>query len=85
MCKCCLFLTPHTDGNQFCRLVREALVELDLKYISKSVGKGSPRREELRERAGATTAPYLIDPNSGVEMGESADIVEYLFRTYSSK
>ncbi|GMH79786.1 hypothetical protein TrST_g3473 [Triparma strigata] len=73
------------DGNQFCRLVREALVELDLTYICKSVGKGSPRREELRERAGATTAPYLIDPNSGVEMGESADIVEYLFRTYSSK
>jgi glutathione S-transferase len=27
--------------------------------------------------------PYLIDPNTGVEMFESAEIVEYLEKTYS--
>lgn len=26
--------------------------------------------------------PYLVDPNTGVAMFESADIVKYLFDTY---
>jgi glutathione S-transferase len=27
--------------------------------------------------------PYLVDPNTGVEMFESADIVRYLEETYA--
>ncbi len=27
--------------------------------------------------------PYLVDPNTGTEMFESADIVAYLDRTYA--
>ena len=71
------------EGNQFSRLVREALTELDLIHEIRSAGKGSKRREELKELAGKTTVPYLFDPNTGVRMGESADIVEYLFREYA--
>jgi len=71
------------DGNQFCRLVREVLTELDLPYTLRSVAKGSPRREELRSLAGKSTAPYLADPNTGAAMFESADIVDYLCRTYA--
>lgn len=71
------------DGNQFCRLVREALTELDLPHTLVSVGKGSPRRADLVAIAGRSTAPYLVDPNYDVSMGESADICEYLFREYS--
>jgi glutathione S-transferase len=70
------------EGNQFCRLVREALCELDLPHEMRPTGKGSPRRSELQEKSGKTTAPYLIDPNGPVQMGESADIVEYLWTTY---
>jgi len=70
------------DGNQFCRLVREMLVELDVPYTLMSVAKGSPRRAKLKELAGRSTAPYLVDPNTGVAMFESADIVDYLCRTY---
>jgi anaphase-promoting complex subunit 7 len=70
------------DGNQFCRLVREVLTELDLPHQIQSVGKGSPRRAALVQLAGKSTAPYLVDPNTGRAMGESADIVEYLYRTY---
>jgi glutathione S-transferase len=29
--------------------------------------------------------PYLADPNTGVEMFESADIVAYLDRTYGKR
>lgn len=71
------------EGNQFCRLVREVLAELDLPYELRSTGKGSPRRAELAERSGGSTvAPFLLDAN-GVAMGESADIVDYLWRSYS--
>lgn len=73
------------DGNQFCRLVREVLTELDLPHQIQSVGKGSPRRAALVELAGRSTAPYLVDPNTGRAMAESADIVEYLYRTYADR
>lgn len=71
------------DGNQFCRLVREALTELDLPYTLVSAGKGSPRRADLVDIAGKSTAPYFVDPNTGASMGESYEICEYLFREYS--
>ena len=70
------------DGNQFCRLVREVLCELDLPYRLYSCGKGSPRRDELAALAGKSTCPYLVDPNTGTALGESADIVAYLAETY---
>ena len=71
------------EGNQFSRLVREALTELDLTHEIRSAGKGSGRREELKGLSGKTTVPFLVDPNTDVQMGQSADIVEYLYRTYS--
>jgi len=72
------------EGNQFCRLVREVLTELDLVYELRSAGKGSPRRTEMAEiTAGSTQCPYLIDPNTGESMFESADIVKYLYKTYA--
>jgi len=71
------------DGNQFCRFVREVLTELDIPYQLRSTGKGSPRREELGALSGKTTAPFLVDPNTGKQMGESADIVQYLLGTYA--
>ncbi|MBV1881689.1 MAG: glutathione S-transferase N-terminal domain-containing protein [Pseudomonadales bacterium] len=40
-------------------------------------------RLELTERSGNVTVPYLIDPNTNVEMGESADILEYLEDNYA--
>eukprot|EP00571_Detonula_confervacea_P003726 CAMPEP_0172319336 /NCGR_PEP_ID=MMETSP1058-20130122/37375_1 /TAXON_ID=83371 /ORGANISM="Detonula confervacea, Strain CCMP 353" /LENGTH=462 /DNA_ID=CAMNT_0013034353 /DNA_START=15 /DNA_END=1403 /DNA_ORIENTATION=+ len=72
------------EGNQFCRLVREVLTELDIVYELQSAGKGSPRREELASiTGGSSQCPFLIDPNTGVKMGESADIVEYLYEKYA--
>ena len=73
------------EGNQFCRLVREVLTELDLVYELRSAGKESPRRQELAARAdGSTQCPYLIDPNNNnVAMAESADIIAYLYQTYA--
>jgi anaphase-promoting complex subunit 7 len=48
------------EGNQFCRLVREVLTELDISYELRSAGKKSPRREELAGiTGGSTQCPYF--------------------------
>lgn len=36
----------------------------------------------MAKSEGATTFPYMKDPNTGAAMTESDDIVEYLFRNY---
>ena len=72
------------EGNQFCRLVREVLTELDIPYELRNAGKQSPRRTELAEiTGGSTQCPYIIDPNTNVKMAESADIIRYLYKQYA--
>ncbi len=40
-------------------------------------------RQRLLERTGRVQVPYLIDPNTGTEMFESARIIDYLETTYA--
>ncbi len=71
------------EACPFCRKVREALSILDLDVRIWPCPKGGKRyREELRARGGKELFPYLVDPNTGKEMYESADIVDYLFQQY---
>jgi glutathione S-transferase len=70
------------EGSPFCRIAREALCELELPYLLHNVGQRSPKREAFAALAGKIQVPYLIDPNTGTAMFESADIVGYLERTY---
>jgi glutathione S-transferase len=42
------------------------------------------RREMLRTVGGKIQVPYLVDPNTGVSMYESSDIVAYLDDTYAT-
>ena len=73
------------ENNQFCRLVREALCELELPYRLVNAGKGSgAARAELLEVSGATRCPFLVDPNTGATMTDSAVIMDYLFTTYTT-
>jgi glutathione S-transferase len=71
------------EGSAYSRLAREALCELELPYILHNVAKGSPRRESFVARSGTMMVPYLVDPNTGRSMFESADIVAYLNETYA--
>ncbi|BBN13346.1 protein MpGST1 [Marchantia polymorpha subsp. ruderalis] len=73
------------ENNQFARLVRETLCELEIPYILRNAGKGSALRGSLLKLAGSTKVPYLVDPNTGRSMGESQDIISYLFATYGVK
>ncbi len=73
------------EGCPFCRKVREALSILDLPARIFPCPKGGPRyREEVVRRGGKAQFPYLVDPNTGVEMYESDDIVRYLFARYGA-
>lgn len=72
------------ESSPFCRIAREALCSLELPYLLHNVGKGSPRREAFVARSGRMMVPFLVDPNAGVELFESADIVRYLERTYGA-
>lgn len=40
-------------------------------------------RRMLLARAGRVSIPYLVDPNTDTELAESADILDYLDRTYA--
>lgn len=70
------------EASPFCRLVRERLCVLEIPYRLHNVARGSARRPAFVERSGRMQVPYLADPNTGVEMFESADILAYLDETY---
>jgi glutathione S-transferase len=71
------------ENCPYCRLVREALTELSLDAEIYPCPKGGERyRSEVVARGGKAQFPYLIDPNTGVELYESLAIVEYLFEHY---
>lgn len=72
------------EASPFCRLVRERLCELELEYRLHNVAKGSAGREAFVARSGKMMVPWLVDPNTDVEMFESADILAYLEGTYAA-
>ena len=72
------------ECSPFVRPVREALAALCLPHRMVSCSRGSVNRDRLVERTGQTfQVPFLVDPNTGIEMFESAEIVEYLNKVYT--
>lgn len=71
------------EASPFCRLVRERLCELELPYHLHNVARGSARRDAFVARSGKMQVPYLVDPNTGTELFESADILAYLDATWA--
>lgn len=72
------------EASPYCRLVRERLCSLELPYLLHNVAKSSPSRDAFLARSGKLQVPYLVDPNTGREMFESADIIRYLDETYAA-
>lgn len=46
---------------------------------------GTRNRGQLLDRVGRISIPYLVDPNTGEEMAESEQIVDYLEATYAAE
>lgn len=81
-----LFELYEFEGCPYCRLVREALTELDLDATIYPCPKGGERfRPRAAELGGKTQFPLLVDPNTGERLLESADIVRYLFANYGHR
>jgi glutaredoxin len=74
------------EACPFCRRVREAITELDLEVLIHPCPKGGRRhRETVLALGGREQFPYLVDPNTGIRMYESLDIVAYLQREYGAE
>jgi glutathione S-transferase len=71
------------EPSPFCKVVRETLVELELPHILHSCARGSPKRQLIIQKTGHFQVPYLEDPNTGIQMFESAEIIDYLRSTYA--
>lgn len=74
------------EGCPFCRKVREALTLLDLRAMIYPCPKGGPTyRPQVVARGGRAMFPYLVDPNTGDALYESADIIAHLYRSYGNR
>eukprot|EP00916_Digyalum_oweni_P024699 GHVL01040839.1.p2 GENE.GHVL01040839.1~~GHVL01040839.1.p2 ORF type:complete len:130 (+),score=14.24 GHVL01040839.1:601-990(+) len=83
------------ENSPFVKRVREVLDVLELSYIVHPLPHGSSNRSkfaadheaslsQVRKCLKLCQVPYLRDPNTGVCMFESKDIVEYLRREYKT-
>ncbi|KAL5682247.1 hypothetical protein ACJX0J_008632, partial [Zea mays] len=71
------------EGCPFCRKVREMVTVLDLDVLFYPCPKKGPTfRPKVLEMGGKKQFPYMVDPNTGVAMYESDDIIKYLADTY---
>ncbi len=71
------------EACPYCRLVREALTELELDALIYPCPQGGTRyRPKAIEISGKNQFPLLIDPNTGDQLLESADIVDHLQKNY---
>ena len=72
------------EASPFCRIARETLCELELPYVLHNVGKDGEGRPDFVARSGKMMVPYLVDPNTGRALFESAEIRRYLNETYGA-
>lgn len=73
------------EASPYCRPVREVLSELDIDaMIYPCPANGTRFRPRVQEMGGKQQFPFLVDPNTGDRLFESADIVDHLRLTYGN-
>lgn len=71
------------EACPFCRMVRQALTELDLDAVILPCPRGGTRfRPQAEQVGGRAQFPLLVDDNTNDVIYESRDIIEHLARTY---
>lgn len=71
------------ETSPFVRPVREKLAGLCLPHVMVSCARGSANRDKMVKKMGRFQVPLLVDPNTGIEMFESAEIEKYLEDVYT--
>ncbi|MFC7075158.1 glutaredoxin family protein [Haloarcula halophila] len=69
----------------FCERVVRTLDEHGLDYRSRFVEPMHSERDIVKRLTGKRTVPAIVDETTGITMSESANIVEYIERTYGSE
>ena len=77
----------HAENCPYCVKVRVFLENEGVPYVSKAIplGRNSTLRDELRSIGGKTQVPFLVDPERGVKMYESDDIIAYVREHYAQR
>jgi glutathione S-transferase len=73
------------ECSPFVRTVREKLCALALPHVMVSCSRGSANRDLLVKKTGRFQVPFLVDPNTGLELFESPEICDYLDAVYTVK
>lgn len=69
----------------FCERVTRKFEEYDVDYQSRFIAPLHSERDVVARLTGSRTVPAIRDPNTGVTMSESGNIVDYLERNYSGE
>ena len=75
-------LLYRLHGCPYCERVVRTVKDLDVDYESRFVPGEHSRRNAVKRVSGGRSVPVLVDRDKGVTMAESANIVDYLERTY---
>ncbi|XP_074563571.1 uncharacterized protein LOC141820192 [Curcuma longa] len=71
------------ESCPFCRKVREIVSILSLDVLYYPCPRNGPNfRSKVLQMGGKQQFPYMVDPNTGVSMYESDDIIKYLVEKY---
>ncbi|KDO70431.1 hypothetical protein CISIN_1g019711mg [Citrus sinensis] len=71
------------ESCPFCRKVREIVAVLDLDVLYYPCPRNGPNfRPKVLQMGGKKQFPYMVDPNTGVSMYESDNIIKYLVGKY---
>ncbi|KAL3925542.1 MAG: hypothetical protein SGILL_000337 [Bacillariaceae sp.] len=71
------------DASPYCKRVRETINLLDLSVEYRPCpGARQGFSDELFQKTGRRTVPYLVDPNTDEGLFESKDIINYLLKNY---
>lgn len=73
------------EADPECRLLREALTEMDLDALIRPCPQGGKRFRDGLKRSGAVELPHLVDPNTGQALSGGADIAAYLAQAYGAE
>lgn len=74
------------EACPYCRRLRETLSALDLEVMVFPCPKRGRRfRPRVSKLGGKTQFPFLVDPNTGLELYESEAIMVYLSETYAGR
>jgi glutathione S-transferase len=69
----------------FCERVVRALETCGVTYRSRFVEPMHSERNVVKRLTGKRTVPAIVDRSTGVTMSESANIVDYVERTYGEE